>query len=478
MLNKPKFMNPSTNRQECAIDINADIIPFSCIVDGNEAIKTWQIIIYNLSDNEIILKTDEIGLDPVFFPVDEKNRNVVFSVNLKDHIKDISAFLNRQEEYCWTITFWGTSGSSVTSYQEVFYANKSPDIEISYKYDLPEGDTDETLNNTYQVLKNGTVLTSRACIFKANYTQENTDETSIPLKRYGWRLTDTDSGQVLIDTISHNQIYGTKDNIVCYYSGFLNNGNYSIELYIETQNNMSVHLKPITFSISYVTAFLGNDFKVTALKNESAVMLDWNDAVIIGGKMLDSHNEMLDAERIKPLFKENYPIIDYNSTNPNTSLKIPESFRVVYNYGSNTNLDIDEDCYVVLSTQILTEGEVLNEEDEIVLFDAEGIDEDNNDIKRRLSFGVDESGNRIFRYTVAKGDIIKNDTYKVTYRPNRYVWYVIIMAPLITDESGNYDTTLIVTESRAVNGLYPSKTRYPKGSLYPSFGVWEKLKEA
>ena len=78
-MNKPKFMRPSTNKEECTIDLSPDKeIPFSCIVDGNESIKAWQIVIYDIITNDMVFDSKRVDLNPSFYPVDEKNRNVVF----------------------------------------------------------------------------------------------------------------------------------------------------------------------------------------------------------------------------------------------------------------------------------------------------------------------------------------------------------------------------------------------------------------
>ena len=198
MLNKPKFMTPSTNMQECTIDFSEKNIPFSCIIDGNEAIQAWQIIIYNLTDGVKVFDSEKVMLSCPFYPVDEKNRNVVFKINLKDHLDDNAILVNRKEAYCWTITFWGTSDNSVKSCEEVFYASAKPSVSIFYK-EHEEGE--------YLPFSENTVLQSRTCFFKGVYSSKHNEQNGnieyvAPLKRYGWRLCDTDSGQVLMDTIS------------------------------------------------------------------------------------------------------------------------------------------------------------------------------------------------------------------------------------------------------------------------------------
>lgn len=443
VLNKPKFMKPSTNKEECTIDIDADEISFSCIVDGNESINAWQIIIYDIVDNTIVFDSGKIILKSSFYPVDEKNRNVVFEVNLKDYLSGNTTFINRSEAYYWTITLWGTSGYTTTSYQEVFYANTIPEISFLYKY---KNDVD------YTDLSSGNILTSRECTFKATYKQDD----GVQLKRYGWKITDTDSGQVFIDTISNNQIYGSADNIICNYDGFLNDGNYSVELFVETQNNSKITSSPLSFSVSYESTFLSNDFKVETLKNEPAIMLDWNKSVVISGVLKDDNNNIVSIDNTS--FETNYPV------NNQCSIKIPERYKVVYD---NSTLDIDEESYIVISTQLL------NGADTTVFF-AEGFDYNGNEVKRKLTYN---NGEFIYDIVGQEG-IIRNTTKKVTNKPSQYVWYIIFMSPLIKDDNGVYTAKLDIVESRVVDCVYPSETLYPEENFYPTFGNWDKLKGA
>lgn len=446
VLNKPKFMKPSTNKEECTIDLSADEIPFSCIVDGNESVSDWQIVIYDIITNDVVFDSGKITLKSSFYPVDEKNRNVVFMVDLKDHIIDNTTFVNRSEAYYWTITLWGSSGCTTTSYQEVFNANKAPDINLLYKYQADEN---------YSILNDGEMIASRACTFKATYEQEN----GVQLKRYGWKIIDTDNGQVLVDTITKNQIYGSADNIICNYDGFLNGGNYSVELFVETQNNKKITPPPLKFSISYNSTYLSSDFKVETLDNEPAIMLDWNKALVISGVLRDANNNIVNIN--DTTFKTNYPV------NDQCSIKIPNEFKVVYDYDSSMNFDIKEDAYIAFSTQLLTGAET-------ILFFAEGYDDMGYELRRKLSYSNGE-----FSYDVSgHNGVIKSATYKVINRPSKYVWYNILMSPLIKTDNDEYNVELNIFEGKVVDCIYPSENLYPReDDFYPAFGKWDNLKE-
>ena len=450
-------MKPSTNKEECTIDITANEIPFSCIVDGNESIKAWQIVVYDIIDNSEVFNTGEITLKSSFYPVDEKNRNVVFQVNLKDYIpKDNKTFINRADAYYWTITFWGSSGNSITSYQEVFYANKTPAIKFSYNG-----------NNVDLGAENPIILSSKNCTFKAELDfGGNENEYKAQLKRYGWRITDTGNEQVLIDTITKNQIYGSADNIICSYDGFLNGGNYSIELYIETQNNTKI-TSSFNFSASYATTFLSNDFNVETLKNEPAIMLDWSKAIVIVGILKDANDGVVAVD--DTTFKTNYPVDNQSS------IEVPDKYKVVYSDEESLNFDVDENSYIAFSTQLLSNNKT-------TLFVAEGRNNAGDKIERELLYN---NGN--FSYIIKQnGMLVASDTHKVTNKPSEYVWYNIFMSPHIEIEGGGYTTELKIYESKVENCIYPSEDLYPMATtawaeagssdFYPVFGNWTNLK--
>lgn len=569
MLNKPKFMTPSINNDSCVVDVNADKITFSCIVDGDEPIYAWQIKIYKLSDNSLILDTGKKDLTTPFFPIDEKNRNVVFSVDLKsvklpemENAQNLTTaernalaasscytglivydtdekkyyrcvrnnssiswnilepkFENKNLEYYWTIDFWNavdkdtktvlnygsatvynssdfgsyvlhitdnykdvivssieikqanTSGwvkfgdlsnpkfvegwlvsdtlkvlqeysyvykthvPTVNGCEEVFFANSTPVIS-SIKYGTDKSSISETLTK-------GATLPSNQYYFKAEYSQAE----NVRLKKYGWRLTDTDSGVILYDTISKKQVYGLAENIIFSYDGFLNNGNYAIEVFVETQNGDSLLTPPINFSVSYKTTFLSSDFVVDALDNEPGIMANWSKTNAFKG-----HS----TGEIK--YEQDYPI------KGNTSVKMENDSAIYFDYNANSDLEIPDDAWVTLSTQLLDSSNC-------TIFDMGGKNSKGEILRRRLSF---LNGKFIYYVvTINSGnvDTIKK-TYTPTNTPGRYVWFIFTMSPYLgTDGS---ETVFRVTERTAKSELArkPSGDLAPSETLVPSFGGW------
>lgn len=453
MLNKPKFMSPSMNIQEWTINANSENLIFSCVPDGNEAIVSWQIKIYRLCDNILVYDTGEIssGANLPFYPIDENSHNITFSVDLKEYptktenLTDGITFENSSSPYYWIIYFKGSTGVRIASVEEVFYANSTPIVEI--KYSKTQNADFET---EYEDFVDTTVIQNRQCYFKASYTQSE----NVPLKCFGWKLIDVDSSKTLIDTISKNQVYGSADNIFVQYNGFLNDSNYSIQLYIETQYNDIFMSKPIQFSVKFQELFVSGDIKITPLNMEPSIMLSWDKCNVITGHSKGNYS-----------FKNNYPIFTPTASYPkSTSVVISDDSQIIYDYGTTSSIDIPESSYMVISTQ-------LSDTNKKTLFLAEGTDAEGNSISRNLVFL-----NQKFVYTVVSGNGVPVEkTYTVKNLPSRYVWYIIIMSPYLGDNG--VDTILTVTESVAINYLSPQETLYPGTDIYPKFGEWDKLKK-
>ena len=149
-----------------------------------------------------------------------------------------------------------------------------------------------------------------------------------------------------------------------------------------------------------------------------------------------------------------------------SSIEIPEGFKVVYDDDASLNLDIDENSYMAFSTQLLS-GE------DAILFSAEGYDDDGYEVKRQLSYS-----DGVFTYKViGQIGVIASTTYTVTNRPSEYVWYNIFMPPLTETENGDYTAKLKVYEGKVINCIYPSEDLYPGEDFYPTFGNWDNLNQ-
>ena len=469
MLNKPKFMSPSVNMHgNTVIDLNSETLPFSCIVDGNEAITDFQIVVSKLSDNTVVFDTGMQTLEKPFFPINNRNQNVLFNIDLKKYFTadNSDKFINSASAYYWAITFKNSnSGTETYSAAEVFYANSIPDAVIYYSYndefsDLStnypkaepiydpekiyfsigsEGEfikydytNEDDWNYYYKILYyvDYTHIQKRKVYFKSTYNQAE----DVLLKRYGWRLTDLTSNIVVMDTITQNQIYGIADNISCVCNGLINGTKYLLELYIETQNGYFEVLKKQEFEVNYTVKTLDADFEIMALNNTSGIMLNWGNLRTTEGVVV--------GESVN--YTENFPV------ESSASIEIPEETSVVFTgTSSGKDLSIDENSYVVLSFQF-------DKSKNMTLFEMHGEDEVSNVLTRKLESIV--YGNfTMLQYTVSNGDIILSKSKQLSDVTGELTWCVVTLYPII-DNTIDFK----VVESVAEDNLFPNEDLYPE----------------
>ena len=447
MLNKPKFLSPSINMYgNSVIDLNSATLPFSCIVDGNESVTDFQIVISKLKDNAVVFDTGMQKLDTPFFPINNRNQNVVFSIDLKDYANTVSGenkFVNSADAYYWAITFKNSnSGTEVYSVAEVFYANSKPETTIHYSYD--NDFTDLSGNSDFSGLQ------KRKIYFKSTYGQPE----GVSLKRYGWRLTDKTNNVVVMDTITQNQIYGIADDISCVCNGLINQTDYQLELYIETQNGYFGILQTIDFNVDYAVKNVDADFEVEALNNTSGIMLSWNklrttEGVVVGDAVS---------------YTDNFPI------QSSSSIEIPEYTSVVFSKTSNNkDLKIDENSYITL-------GFRFDKTQNTTLFEVSGSDEYLNVKTRKLEYIA--SGRKL-KYTIVSGGVSATCEKQLSGTVSELCWYVVTLYPLL---NGVADYKLV--ESISEGCLFPTaedddvnELLYPDEDLYPDFGNWNKLRD-
>lgn len=446
MLNKPKFLSPSINMYgNSVIDLNSATLPFSCIVDGNESVTDFQIVISKLKDNAVVFDTGMQKLNTPFFPINNRNQNVVFSIDLKDYANTVSGenkFVNSSDAYYWAITFKNSnSGTEVYSVAEVFYANSKPETTIHYSYDNDFTDLSDNIDFSG--------LQKRKIYFKSTYSQSE----GVSLKRYGWRLTDKTNNVVVMDTITQNQIYGIADDISCVCNGLINQTDYQLELYIETQNGYFGILQTIDFNVDYAVKNVDADFEVEALNNTSGIMLSWNklrttEGVVVGDAVS---------------YTDNFPI------QSSSSIEIPEHTNVVFSKTSNNkDLKIDENSYITLSFRF-------DKTQNTTLLEVSGTDEYLNVKTRKLEYIASD---RKLKYTIVSGGISATCEKQLSGTISELCWYVVTLYPLL---NGVADYKLV--ESISEGCLFPTaeddidELLYPDEDLYPDFGNWNKLRD-
>lgn len=500
MLNKPKFMSPSVNMHgNTVIDLNSETLPFSCIVDGNETVTDFRIIVSRLKDNIVVFDTGMVELPKPFFPINNRNQNVMFGINLRDYFTKVSIdgedvyipyllntnstynsdrtyyeykdgqytkytrtsdsdwnakyatlytldFVNSTDAFYWSIVFKNrNSNTTVYSASEVFYANSTPETTMYYSYDneffIYDAKLEKYVINEDLALSldkdKPSVLKKRKIFLKSTYAQAE----NIALKRYGWRITDITNNKVVIDTISQNQIYGIADDISCKCNGLMNQTSYLAELYIETQNGYFGILQDVRFDIDYTVKNIEADFEVVALNNTAGIMLNWGN--------LKTTEGVVEGNAVS--YTEHFPI------QASTSIEIPDGTNVVFEGNANgRDLQIDENSYVVLSFQF-------DKSQNTTLFDMFGTDESADNISRKLEYVASDS---ILKYTVTKGSITATCEKQIDNMIGDICWYVVTLYPLI---GGTIDFKVIESISGHLSdedtgewGLYPDDTLYPE----------------
>lgn len=432
------------------IDLNANTLPFSCIVDGNEVVTDFQIVISRLKDNVVVFDTGMQKLATPFFPINNRNQNNVFSRDLKTYpniASESNEFVNSTYAYYWEIILKNSnSGTETHSVAEVFYANSTPETTIYYSYDNNFLNENGELNDNLILSATETnILARREVYFKASYSQDE----NIPLKRYGWRLTDKNSGVAIMDTITKNQIYGTSEEISCNCTGLINESTYLLELYIETQNGHFDILQTVEIAVAYTVKNIEADFEIAALNDSSGIMLNWGNLRTTEGVAIG------DVDYI-----ERYPINAENSV----SVKIPDGSSIVFSDRANgKTLELNEDSYIVLSLQF-------DKEHSRKLFEISGMDSFSNRITRSLEYICFEDA-KLLRYTITKGNTYVSRSVNISETIGERCWYIVTLSPLLTD-NGEY-TELKVVQSIAENGQFPSANLYPDSQTHPYFGEWD-----
>jgi hypothetical protein len=255
-------------------------------------------------------------------------------------------------------------------------------------------------------------------------------------------------------------VYGVDDDISCECNGLLNDTNYLLELYVETQNGYFGILNSISFNVAYPVTDIEADFDIVALDRTSGIMLNWGNLKTTEGIV----------EGADVAYVQNLPIsnTDRGGFHENSkSIVIPHNSRVVFSETTNGKaLDIDENSYVVLSFQV-------DKDVDVVILEMYGVDDTFNTISRKLHY--DHATNDIV-YTAQKGNIVVSSSVKLSNVSGETGWYVATLSPFLFD-NGNYYATLNLSENIADEALFPEEVLYPDEECFPEIGTWNKVEK-
>ncbi len=433
-LYKPKFLTPGGENKTTDLS-NKEGVEFSCVVDGNVPVKKYQIDIWSMN-NKAIHFSKSTTLTDYFFPINENNEYNLFQFSLSASELSNSQIVNSTIPYKWQISMWSAGNENnetpdTVSCEEVFYGNSSPNVVLKYK-----------VGDSYNIL-NEDILSSKVLSFKCEYQQEQ----GVALQRYGWYIKNQTTGLVLYDTTDDGKmIYGSANNILLTYDGFLNNESYLVKCKITTQNNVEIDVQA-QFSINYSTYNVTSDFTIETLPEESGNLLYWGNVRAIIGQAYNNIGEPISTDALT--FESNYP------TDGLEAITIENDKQVVFEKGTYDDLDLSENSTIVYS------GQFDDGKDKVVL-ELEGF----NDIGEFVS-RVLEIKNNQFVYTVTQGS---TESVKVS---EEYVftdtnWYIIVMYPI-----ENEIAEMRITHKQTIDSLYPSSSLFAGSGLYAQFGTWE-----
>ena len=527
MLNKPKFLSPSINMYgNTVIDLNSETLPFSCIVDGNEAITDWQIVISRLEDNTIVFDTGLQTLEKPFFPINNRNQNVIFSIDLKKYFTETARvcyvaaettyypekvyyslvngeyviyqynestwdtdcktlyytnFVNSANAYYWAITFKNSnSGTEIYSAAEVFYTNSVPETIIYYSYSEDYDDLIENFPKAELTYDSSKIYFS---INDGNFVKyEYNDET--------WN-----EDYKLLYYIDYS---GLRKRKIYFKSTYNQAEGVSLKRYgwrlTDTTNNFVImdtisqnQIYGIADDISCVCNGLTNETNyqlelyIETQNGYFDVLRKINFDVNYNIKNLDADFEVVALNNTAGIMlnwgnlrtTEGVVVgnaVNYTENYPvqsTSSIDIPENSSVVFSSNSSDkDLELDESSYVVLSFQF-------NKTQNNTLFEMEGTDEFSNNITRKLEYIIADNA---LMYTVTKGGAIATCKKVLSDTISELCWCIVTLYPLVDNE-----VDFKFVETIAVGGLFPDDDLYPSGDVddlvYPYFGEWDKIRD-
>ena len=332
------------------------------------------------------------------------------------------------EPYKYSISFWDTSNVSdvptVSSDYAVFYANALPTVKI-----YADG-----LEITKSVS-----LDKRSCMFSIDYQD---DYSSI--KWYGWKLVNTISGEVIHDTISSNNIYGSVGNINFSYSGFISGQEYEISFTVVTQNNMSV-TKTAKINVQYDLTEVSVNFISALLPDECGIMCDWSNIKVASGSSYGNHS-----------YIDNYPV------QSSVSLKLYEKSCIYYQKKDESNFSVYDSSYILLSFQY--RGTDTFKDIELLSLSSSQSDSDSGLFTKSIYVNSDSKlSMKISRF----GQVVAQTTSDASLFGEKY-WNFILLKP-----NGN----IVEVIYEAIGASTPLENLALSSSLSLNGGTWV-LKQA
>lgn len=535
MLNKPKFMSPSINMYgNNVIDLNAETLPFSCIVDGNEPVVAWQIVVSRLSDNAVVFNTGKQNLDTPFSPINNRNQNVTFSKDLKEYLnlKKIAYYvLNRDENYHDNQEYYTYKDGVYTIYEpgdnwsEIYMTLYVREEQLAYLV-LNNIDAYDSTKKYYKYNKDDDIYAEYTYV---NSSQWIADRSALYIAKFKnsaepffWTITlwgstgtaTTGAGEVFYaNTTPKISIKDAESNKDLLPDGINTLNKREAYFKAEYAQAEGIQLKRygwrLTDSISGVTIFdtitknqiygLQEDIscRCTGLTNECEYVLEL---------FIETQNGYFDVVQ-SAKFKVEYTVKNVEADFEISTLN--ESSAIMLNWGNlrttegiahgevsyvsrypvakenSASAVIANNSSIEFSSNANGKSLGIDENSYIVLslqfdksmprllFEATGVDEHSAVITRKLIY-TRNLNNHALDYTVTKGNITVYHSIPISDITGGRCWYTATLYPLQTDSSGEYYTTLKLVESVAEGGLFPGDDEN-KHPVYPNDNLYPYL---
>lgn len=366
----------------------------------------------NNTESTLVYDTDIVTLNEPLYPVD-------YNGNPNELIVIIPAnTLQNNENYKWTITSYWSNGN-IESYENVFYTYSIPTLSIN---EFPS------------------TLQQNSYTFTATYNQTQ----NVGVEKFGWILMNISTQEILVDTISQNNIYSSEIQFV--YDGFFTNNEYQIMCQCWASNGVIVSTPYTKFNVNYVVESLSG-IVVAQQQQDSGIFLEWPKLSAIIGEYVPGngapnlpnyyYNTTVESSVVRLSYgmsSANYSSVFFDTVNSS-----PMSFPIFSSHVISFNLN----DYNAIGAPIYTFYLDNSSSNYMQIY-----------LNSNRNFGIKYYWN---------GSIVIDQEF---YQPTRgEQWYIIAIIP--NRQTGNF---VIHTYSYGYidMGLFPSSTLYPSTTLYPS----------
>lgn len=409
----PTNLIPSTLTETYTIDATQSV-PFRCQLNGTSATTKYRIrIMQNNTASTQVYDTNVVTLASPIYPVgyDGQPNELVYYVPANT--------LKNNMEYKWTVESYWSNTDSLTSYENVFYTRSSATLTIA------------TIPNP---------VTNKNYTFSATFSQSE----GVAVERFGWLLRNKETQEVLVDTITTNNIYSA--DIKLLYESLFDGITYEIQCSVWGTDGIQTITELQEFNVQYEVFPIAGI--VTAMQTDNCgILLQWPGITYNGGKYDPGagssfgvsyyYNDIVESYVVNiPTGKsaDAKPSITFDEVNT-LPMSIPgyASHAISYNL---TNVAYDGPfyrCYFNGTTTKYFELYVLNQ--------------------KSLNLRYVKDGKIVFDRVIFD-NITRNEQ-----------WYTTQLVPNKT--TGGYEVYIKVY-GYTDNGLLPTLILYPGAKLYPS----------